>query len=138
MSPTLLLDEPTVTATDVVGPGESDHYEIIDGVRVELPPMSAESSVLAARLARLLGNFGVEAGLGEAYPEVLLKLPLAGQDRSRKPDVAFVPYSRWPRGRRVPATNAWAVLPELCVEVVGPTDKADERPVKSPSTSPRG
>jgi Uma2 family endonuclease len=40
--------------------------------------------------------------------------------------VAFVPYARWPRTRPVPDTNAWDVLPDLCVEVVSPTDAAEE------------
>jgi len=102
-----------------------DHYEIIDGQRVELPPMSAESSVLAARLARVLSNHGIERDLGEAHPEILFKLPLQ-LDRNRRPDIAFVPYSRWPRSRPIPPTNAWAVLPDLCVEVVSPTDHAEE------------
>jgi len=102
-----------------------DHYEIIDGVKVELPPTSADSSVLAARLARLVSNHGVEKGLGEAYPEILFKLPLP-KDRNRKPDLAFVPYSQWPRDRPLPSTNAWDVLPDLCVEVVSPNDMADE------------
>lgn len=41
-------------------PTDRDHDEIIDGVRVELPPMRADSSVLAARLAHRLTTFGIE------------------------------------------------------------------------------
>jgi Uma2 family endonuclease len=104
---------------------DAERYEIIDGVKVEMPPMSAHSSVLGARLARLLGNFGVDHGLGEAYPEILFKLPL-DRDRNRRPDVAFVPYSRWTKDRPIPDVNAWNVLPDLCVEVVSPTDRAEE------------
>ena len=33
-------------------PSDRDNYEIIDGVKVELPPMSADSQVLASRLVR--------------------------------------------------------------------------------------
>jgi Uma2 family endonuclease len=119
-----------VTATPATVPSAEDlddieRYEIIDGVKVEMSPMSAHSSVLGARLARLLGNYGVERGLGEAYPEILFKLPL-GRDRNRRPDVAFVPYSRWTKDRPIPDVNAWDVLPDLCVEVVSPTDRAEE------------
>ena len=40
-------------------PADREHYEIIDGVRVELPPMSADSQVLGSRLLRhLSGPFG--------------------------------------------------------------------------------
>ena len=102
-----------------------DHYEIIDGVKVEMPPMSVDSQLLASRLARHLSNFGVPKDIGEACTEVLFKLPLT-KDRNQKPDVAFVPYSRWPKNKPVPTTNAWEVLPDICVEVVSPNDLADE------------
>jgi Uma2 family endonuclease len=105
--------------------GTEDHYEIIDGVKVELPPMSVDSQALASRLVRYLSNHGVAKDVGEAYAEMLFKLPLA-KDRNRKPDVAFVPYSRWAKNLPFPTTNAWPVLPDLCVEVVSPNDLADE------------
>jgi Uma2 family endonuclease len=57
LSPTLL------TWPDVDG---KDHYEIIDGQRVEMPPMSADSTGIAADLARFLGNYGHRADLGKA------------------------------------------------------------------------
>ena len=102
-----------------------DNYEIIDGIRVELPPMSADSQVLASRLVRHLSNHGVAQDIGEACTEVLFKLPLP-VDRNRKPDVAFVSYARWPKYQAIPSTNAWDVLPDLCVEVVSPNDLGDE------------
>lgn len=104
---------------------DHDNYEIIDGRRVELPPMSVDSQVLASRLIRHLSNFGIARDIGEAHSETLFKLPLES-DRNRKPDVAFVPYTRWAKNLPFPATNAWDVLPDLCVEVVSPTDMADE------------
>ncbi|MBX9623925.1 MAG: Uma2 family endonuclease [Gemmataceae bacterium] len=106
-------------------PADRDHYEVIDGVPVELPPMSTDSQVLASRLVRHLGNHGADHDLGEAVSETLFKLPLP-VDRNRRPDVAFVPYSRAPRNARLPSTSGWEVLPDLCVEVVSPTDTADE------------
>ncbi|MCI0699843.1 MAG: Uma2 family endonuclease [Planctomycetia bacterium] len=104
---------------------DHDHYEIIDGVRVELPPMSADSQAIASRLARHLGNYGTAQNIGDAYTEMLFKLPLT-KDRNRKPDAAFVPYSRWPKYKPLPSTNAWDVLPDICIEVVSPNDLADE------------
>jgi Uma2 family endonuclease len=106
-------------------PGTDDRYEIVDGLQVELPPMSVDSQALAFRLARRLSNLGIERDVGEAYTEILFKLPLP-VDRNRKPDVAFVPYGRWPKDQPFPSTNAWDVLPDLCVEVVSPKDLADE------------
>ncbi len=101
------------------------HYEIIDGVKVGLPPMSTRASVLTTRLVRRIGDYAETAGLGEAHVETLFKLPLA-KDRSRKPDVAFVSYARWAKDRDFTDANAWDVLPELCVEVVSPTDRAED------------
>jgi Uma2 family endonuclease len=108
---------------------QEDFYEIVDGVRVEMTPMSADSQVVASRLVRHLSNHGIRDNLGEAYCEVLFKLPL-NRDRNRKPDVAFVPYSRWKKNKPVPATNAWDVLPDLFVEVVSPFDVAEDTRVK--------
>jgi Uma2 family endonuclease len=113
---------PTLVHDD---PDNSDNYEIVDGVKVELPPMSVDSQAVASRLVRLLGNYGVAQDVGDAYGEMLFKLPLK-KDRNRKPDVAFVSHVRWPKYKPLPETNAWEVLPELCVEVVSPNDLADE------------
>ncbi len=119
-----VLDRPAPAAWADEDDGD-ERYEILDGVRVELPPMSASNAVLAGRLARRMSNFADPAGVGEAHPDVLIKLPLL-LDRNRRPDVAFVPYSRWPRDRPVPRGNAWEVLPDLCVEFVSPTDRAND------------
>lgn len=104
---------------------DAEHYEIIDGIKVELPPMSADATGLAFDLARSLTNFGLANNIGKAYTEMLFHLPLP-IDRNRRPDVAFVPFSRWLRGRALPSTNAWDVLPDLGVEVVSPSDLAEE------------
>jgi Uma2 family endonuclease len=104
---------------------DHDRYEVVDGVEVELPPMSADSQMLAFRLARHLSNFGIAQNIGEACTEVLFKLPLP-VDRNRRPDAAFVSYSRWPKDKPIPTTNAWDVLPDIFVEVVSPHDLGDE------------
>jgi Uma2 family endonuclease len=102
-------------------------YEIIDGQRVELPPMSVRSSLIAFELARKIANFAEERDLGRAVVEALFHLPLA-RDRSRRPDAAFVSYQRWAKGRAIPPDEdaAWEVVPELAVEVVSPSDRAEE------------
>jgi Uma2 family endonuclease len=45
-------------------------------------------------------------------------------DLKRRPDVAFVSRTRWPG--RPQQTEAWDVIPDLAVEVVSPTNTADE------------
>jgi Uma2 family endonuclease len=52
-----------------------------------------------------------------------LPLPIG---RNRRPDVAFVPYTRWRKNRPIPSVNAWDVLPDVCVEEVSPNDLIDE------------
>jgi Uma2 family endonuclease len=100
-------------------------YEIVDGERVEMPPMSAFATLIASELARRLGNFGEKDNLGRGVPEMLFRLPLP-KVRNRRPDVAFVSYKRWPQQRPAPPENAWDVVPELAVEVVSPTDGVEE------------
>jgi Uma2 family endonuclease len=57
---------------------------------------------------------------------MLFRLPLS-VSRSRRPDVAFVTFERWPLSRLIPATdNAWDVVPDLAVEVISPSDLAEE------------
>ena len=104
-----------------------EHYEIIDGKRVELPPMSVLAGVIASRLCGAINQFARPRKLGEAVTEVLFQLP-APIGRNRRPDVAFVSSDRWPRGRPIPSTdNAWDVIFDLGVEVVSPSDFSEEQ-----------
>jgi Uma2 family endonuclease len=53
-------------------------------------------------------------------------LPLV-EDRSRRPDAAFVSFKRWAKNRPLPRdADAWDVVPDLTVEVVSPTDVAEQ------------
>jgi len=100
-------------------------YEIVDGCRLELPPMGLRASRMTTWLGRKLGNYAESQDLGEAAIETLFNLPLP-VDRNRRPDVALVSYSRWPKGRGSQGRDdAWVVAPNLVVEVVSPNDLAD-------------
>jgi len=105
---------------------DGDHYEIIDGQRVELPPMSALASRIASRLVSKLDAFAEAHNLGQAVNETLFRLP-APRERNRRLDGAFVSYKRWPKDQpqRV-RDNAWDVVPDLAIEVVSPTDFAED------------
>jgi Uma2 family endonuclease len=46
--------------------------------------------------------------------------------RQRRPDVAFISYERWPKGRRIPRTPAWPVIPDLAIEVISTNNSANE------------
>jgi Uma2 family endonuclease len=103
---------------------ESDRYEIVDGQHVALPPMSAYASVIASRLFGELAIWLKNQELGKAVVEVLFKLPI---NRSRQPDVTFVSYERWPKDKHIPESDkAWEVVPDLAVEVISPTDYAED------------
>lgn len=101
-----------------------DLYEVIDGEIVEKEPMSAEAGGCASDLSDALRTFG-KAKIGKAYQEILIRMP-PPIDRDRRPDVIFVSYDRWPRNQRLPRERAWDITPDLCVEVVSPTDQADD------------
>jgi Uma2 family endonuclease len=101
-------------------------YEIIDGQRVELPPMSLLASILTSDLVPAINYFGQEHQLGQAVAETLFQLP-PPVNRTRRPDVAFVSFKRWPVGKVVAAkANAWEVVPDLAIEVISPSDLMEE------------
>lgn len=121
----------TVTALElesVAAPPTEDggRYEIINGQRVELPPMSAYAGILASLLVSKLNAFADEGDSGRAVVDMLFRL-FPTDRRNRRPDAAFVSYQRWPKDRPYPRSeNAWDVVPELAVEVVSPTDCAED------------
>jgi Uma2 family endonuclease len=101
-------------------------FEIIDGLRVELL-MSAQNVFLASRLLIRLGSLVDSKKLGTVVSEMLFELPLAGRSRSRRPDVAFVSFDRWPEDRPIPDRGEhWKVVPDLAVEFVSPNDESEE------------
>jgi len=103
---------------------EIPFYEVVDGQVVEQEPMGAYEIRLATLLVARLEAFAREHQLGRAVQEMLFDLALPTH-RKRRPDVAFVSFERWPQQRRIPRTEAWEVIPNLAVEMVSPTDRAD-------------
>lgn len=100
-------------------------YEVVGEQVVETPPMSAYEYWLANVLADLLTLAVRERQLGRILVEMLFDLRPA-VDRDRRPDVAFVSAERWPPDRPAPRTNAWAVIPDLAVEIVSASNTATE------------
>jgi Uma2 family endonuclease len=121
-----VLAEPVAPPIPPFGTDNEALYEIIDGQWKELPPMSAYAVWIANVLCGELYLFASTHPLGRPYTEMLFQLPLNGS-RNRRPDVAFVTFQRWPKDRPIPLTdNAWDVVPDLAVEVISPTDLAEE------------
>jgi Uma2 family endonuclease len=105
--------------------GEPDGlYEVIDGRFVE-KAMGVYECWLAAVMFDALAPYLKANPLGRAFTEMIFDLrPTV--NRERRPDVAFVSFERWGRDRRIPQTRSWAVVPELAVEIVSPSNTADE------------
>jgi Uma2 family endonuclease len=96
-------------------------YEIINGQRVDLPPMSAYATWLASRLHGQLWPYTEAQGLGTSVVEMLFILD-AARDLRRRPDVAFVSAAQWSLDRELPSTDDWELVPNLAVEVISPDD----------------
>lgn len=112
------LTPPTGTNPDAL-------YEFVDGQWTETPRMGALAGLLASILVTELNSFARPKRLGLAVSEVLFRLDQNGP--ARRPDVAFVVAARWPY--TTPLTEdpaAFDIVPDLAVEVISPTNTADE------------
>jgi Uma2 family endonuclease len=127
MAATALLENAELTTDIDVDRLDDKLYEIVDGQRIEKPPMSAYSVGVASRLIRKLGRFADDNESGEVVGEMLFRLPLREDAyRNRRPDVAYVSAERWPSDRPIPIKdNAWDVVPDLAIEVMSPHDLAE-------------
>lgn len=99
-------------------------YEIVNGQPREVEPMGLYENLLASELFAILHQFITQHRLGTPAIETMFQLkrsPLL----QRKPDIAFVSKARRPRGP-IPRQAAWEVAPDLAVEIVSPTNLADE------------
>jgi Uma2 family endonuclease len=122
----------SIVEEEVVAPPRTPEggpfFEVVDGVEKEVSPMGFFAVMIASRLHEHLAPFATRHGLGIVVVEGLFNLPLP-RDRRRRPDVAFVSYDRLPTEWSETPTGdppALDAAPNLAVEVVSPTDLADE------------
>ena len=101
------------------------HYEVVDGEVVENEPMGIRQAFVISRLDQRIGRFADDRGLGRTAVEALFRLDPEGRLK-RRPDLAFVSHERWPIDREDPDGAAMELAPDLAVEVVSPTNSADE------------
>jgi Uma2 family endonuclease len=122
------IAEPPPMRRDVSETDDEPLFEVINGKMVELEPMAFHSTKLASKLVRKIGAFADAYGLGEVVAETLFRLPIEEDpQRNRRPDVAFVSYKRWPKDKPESILqNAWDVVPDLAIEVISPSDRAQE------------
>src|SRR5438270_13829159 len=115
-------------AAAIVPPSVDDSlYEIIDGQRVELLPMSVTATLVTTALTGHL--FSQTKASGRTAMEGLFHLALP-VDRNRRPDIAFVSFDRWAKDRPVGSENAWDVVPDAAIEVISPSDMIEDLLVK--------
>ena len=97
-------------------------YEVVDGLRVELLPMSFLAHRLAGIIFAALEAYGELNDRGQAVMEALFHLPLP-VNRLRRPDVAYISSERFPRSRPIPwPDNAIDLAPDLAVKIASPSD----------------
>src|SRR5207249_1447707 len=97
--------------------------ELIYDINASQPPLDVLSDIIH-RLSDIQHNpYAWTHRLGRVESEMIFRLD-AATDLQRRPDVSFVSYDRWPRGRPVPRSPCWDVVPDLAVEVVSPTNSA--------------
>lgn len=113
----------TVPATQL-----PDRYEVVNGQAMEIAPMNAFASEIANRLRDRLTAHALRANNGRARNDMLFRIPQAeDQTRNRAPDVAFISFDRWPEDRPMPYRgNPIDVVPNVAIEVVSPTDDAED------------
>jgi Uma2 family endonuclease len=125
MPPVVAAPPEAMPAEPAPAAAPDSHYEVIDGRIVEKPPMGAYECIFASWMLELVGPILRALGLGRLVNEVLFNLG-PRVTRQRRPDLAFVSFERWPRGRRVPRGEAWALVPEIAIEVTSPSNALDE------------
>ncbi len=104
--------------TAVLGPPPIGLYEVVDGRYVVEETVSTQSEMGGSLLHLLIGSFVMANDLGHCAMETLFALP--GIANKRRPDLAFVSYSRWPKRRRFSDDDGWQVVPEIAIEVMSP------------------
>lgn len=118
----------TATLEDVVEIHlrEDRLYELVAGTLVE-KAMGFPESALACALIRILGTFIVERNLGlVSGADGMLRL---FPGLVRIPDLAFVSWQRVPNGR-MPEEPVPALVPDLAVEVLSPSNTREEMALK--------
>ena len=128
MAATVVMGDSDIGTEDQSVPRDHEFYELVNGKRIGKPRMSAYAGRVRSRLFGEIGVFLDDKALGEVVIEMLFRIPLKKDaSRQRRPDVAYVSFARWPADRPMCAQgDAWDVIPDLAVEVMSPTNLAEE------------
>ena len=118
-------DSDAQPSATIAGVEPKEHYEIVNGLIVEEPPLGAREGWIATTISFLLNQFIWGKRLGRVANEVLFILQTTPRLR-RSPDVAFVSSERWSFGTPVTSSAAWDVVPDIAVEVISPSDLSSD------------
>jgi Uma2 family endonuclease len=110
----------TIEQFDELPVKEGILYELNEGELITMTEPMPRHNRVRDRVARLAGNFVEERKLGEVFVETGYQLT---PETVRIPDVSFVPADRI---REVDPDKRIQGAPALAVEVVSPTDLAEE------------
>ena len=103
-------------------PDNGTLYELSEGELVEMPPPKYLHSHVAHRFFEVLAEVVREQGNGKLFIEAGYRLSM-DPPTVRQPDVSFVSLDRLPH----PPTEDWIPgAPELAIEVVSPSDAAED------------
>ncbi|MGI8688759.1 MAG: Uma2 family endonuclease [Thermomicrobiales bacterium] len=98
--------------------------ELVRGELIEVPTPGAIHNVIVALLYRLIYASVSEQRLGIVFGDNMGYVLSRGPDTVRIPDVSFVAWDRVP-GAGIPE-GSWQIPPDLAVEVVSPSDQAED------------
>ncbi len=120
----MVTAEKLLTADDLwTMPTGDRRHELVKGQLVEMIPAGGLHGIVSMQIGRLLGNFVQENNLGYVFAAETGFLLARDPDTVRAPDAAFVSWARVPE----PLPEAyWPVAPDLVVEVVSPSDRAED------------
>ncbi len=103
-------------------PGEQ--WELVRGELVEMPPPGAVHNLIVGLLYPLLYAFISKHRLGLVFGDNMGYVLRRGPDTVRIPDISFIAWEHIPASG-IPE-GAWQIPPDLAVEVVSPSDHAED------------
>lgn len=98
--------------------------ELVRGELVEVPTPGAIHNMIVGLMYRLISTFASDHRLGVVFGDNMGYVLHRGPDTVRIPDVSFVAWEHVPE-TGIPE-GSWLIPPDLAVEVVSPTDNAND------------
>jgi Uma2 family endonuclease len=107
---------------------DDGNYELVRGEVILLSLDNYHHAFVAAKIGRLLGNYGDKTGYGYALSGDFAVRTERNPDTVRGADVAFYSNARLPYSSSLPGLPE--IPPDLAVEVYSPSNRASEMRVK--------